>query len=84
MREPSHLLSGSGALAFFWERARWSDAKLEVAGAKCDLRHEQQREKREESREKREEGRASSESSDRVDEWLLGGAVVVTLLRVVE
>ena len=33
---------------------------------------------------KREEGRASSESSDRVDEWLLGGVVVVMLLRVVE
>ena len=55
-----------------------------MVGAKCDLRNEQQREKREESREKREEGRASSESSDRVDEWLLGGVVVVMLLRVVE
>ena len=32
----------------------------------------------------REEGRASSESSDRVDEWLLGRVVVVMLLRVVE
>ena len=31
------------------------DAKFEVTGAKCDLRNEQQREKREESREKREE-----------------------------
>ena len=56
---------------------------FEVAGAKCDLR-QQQREKREESREKRAEGRASSESSDRVDEWLLGRVVVVMLLRVVE
>ena len=31
-----------------------SDAEFEVAGAKCDLRHEQQREKREERSEKRE------------------------------
>ena len=76
MREPSQFFGG--------ERSRWSDAKCEVAGAKCDLRQEQQREKREESREKREEGRASSESSDRVGEWLLGRVVVVVLLRVVE
>ena len=37
-----------------WERIRWPDAKFEVTGAKCDLRNEQQREKREESRERRE------------------------------
>ena len=46
------------------ELSRWSDAKLEVAGAKCDLRQKQQREKREDIREKRAEGRASSESSE--------------------
>ena len=34
-----------------WERIRWPDAKVEVAGAKNDLRNEQQREKREEIRE---------------------------------
>ena len=38
-----------------WERIRWPDAKFEVAGAKNDLRHDQQREKREESRQKRAE-----------------------------
>ena len=31
-----------------WKRRRWPDAKFEAAGAKCDLRNEQQREKREE------------------------------------
>ena len=36
-----------------WERIRWPDAKFEVTSAKCDLRNEQQREKREESRERR-------------------------------
>ena len=43
-----------------WKRLRWPDAKFEVTGAKCDLRKEQQREKRQESRdirEKREESR---------------------------
>ena len=34
-----------------WKRSRWPDAKFEVTGAKCDLRKEQQREKREDSRE---------------------------------
>ena len=43
------------------ELSRWSDAKFEVAGAQCDLRQEQQREKREDIREKRAEGKASSE-----------------------
>ena len=42
-----------------WKLNGWPDAKFEVTSAKCDLRNEQQREKREESREreKREEGR---------------------------
>ena len=40
----------------FWERFRLVDAKLEVAGEKCDLRL-QLREKRAESREKKEERR---------------------------
>ena len=44
-----------------WERIRWPDAKFEVTGAKCDLRNEQQREKREESREKRAEKREKRE-----------------------
>ena len=67
-----------------WKRNGWPDAKFEGTSAKWDLRKEQQREKREESREKRAEGRALSESSDRLDEWLLGRMVVVMLLRVVE
>ena len=46
-----------------WERIRWPDAKFEVAGAKCDLRNEQQREKREESTEKREERSEKRETS---------------------
>ena len=46
-----------------WERIRWPDVKLEVTGAKCDLRNEQQREKREESREKREERSEKRETS---------------------
>ena len=56
--------------------------KIEEGRGKMD--REKGRGKREASREKREEGRASSESSDRVDEWLLGRVVVVMLLRVVE
>ena len=35
-----------------WKRNGWPDANLEVRSAKCDLRNEQQREKKEESREK--------------------------------
>ena len=31
------------------ERNRWPDVKFEVTSAKCDLRNEQQREKREEN-----------------------------------
>ena len=46
-----------------WKRGRWPDAKLEVAGAKSDLRNEQQREKREESTEKREERSEKRETS---------------------
>ena len=38
-----------------WKRDGLPDAKFEVTGAKCDLRNEQQREKREESRERREQ-----------------------------
>ena len=44
-----------------WERSRWPDAKFEVTSAKCDLRIEQQPEKREESREKRDGHRRSSD-----------------------
>ena len=44
-----------------WKRDRLPDAKFEVTGAKCDLRNEQQREKREESREKREARREKRE-----------------------
>ena len=44
-----------------WKLNGWPDAKFEVTGAKCDLRNEQQREKREESREKREERREKTE-----------------------
>ena len=51
-----------------WERIRWPDAKFEVAGAKNDLRHEQQREKREESRKKREERREGIEASQDHDD----------------
>ena len=36
-----------------WKRKGWPDATFEVRSAKCDLRNEQQREKREESRERR-------------------------------
>ena len=43
-----------------WKRNGWPDAKFEVTSAKCDLRNEQQREKREESREKRDESRGQS------------------------
>ena len=42
-------------------RSRWPDAKIEGTGAKCDLRNEQQREKREESRERREQIEESRE-----------------------
>ena len=51
-----------------WERIRWPDAKFEVAGAKNDLRNEQQREKREESREKKEERREGIEASQDHDD----------------
>ena len=51
-----------------WGRRRWPDAKIEGAGAKCDLRNEQQREKREESREKREERREKREERDKHDQ----------------
>ena len=44
-----------------WKRDGLPDAKFEVTGAKCDLRNEQQREKREESREKRAEGGEKTE-----------------------
>ena len=44
-----------------WGRSRWPDATIEGTGAKCDLRNEQQREKREESREKREARREKRE-----------------------
>ena len=44
-----------------WGRIRWPDAKFEVTSAKCDLRNEQQREKREESRERREKREESRE-----------------------
>ena len=50
------------------KRIRWPDAKVEVTGAECDLRKEQQRERREESREKREEGREKREERDKHDE----------------
>ena len=43
-----------------WKRNGWPDAKFAVRSAKCDLRTDQQQEKREESRarrEKREESR---------------------------
>ena len=43
-----------------WKRDGWPDAKFAVRSAKCDLRTDQQQEKREESRarrEKREESR---------------------------
>ena len=46
-----------------WKRNGWHDAKIEGAGAKCDLRNEQQRAKREESREKSEERREGIEAS---------------------
>ena len=44
-----------------WKRNGWPDAKFEVTSAKCDLRNEQQREKREESRERREKREESRE-----------------------
>merc|ERR1712138_325261 len=44
-----------------WVRSRWPDAKIEGAGAKCDLRNEQQREKREQRRERREKREESRE-----------------------
>ena len=44
-----------------WKRNGWPDARFEVTYAKCDLRNEQQREKREESREKKEERREKRE-----------------------
>ena len=44
-----------------WKRNVWPDAKFEVTSAKCDLRNEQQREKREESRERREKREESRE-----------------------
>ena len=44
-----------------WKRNGWPDAKFEVTSAKCDLRNEQQREKREESRERREKTEESRE-----------------------
>ena len=44
-----------------WKRDGLPDAKFEVTGAKCDLRNEQQREKREESRERREKTEESRE-----------------------
>ena len=44
-----------------WKRNGWPDAKFEVTSAKCDLRNEQQREKREESTERREKREASRE-----------------------
>ena len=46
-----------------WKRIRWPDAEFEVTGAKCDLRNEQQREKREESRENKEERSERRETS---------------------
>ena len=45
-----------------WKPFRWPDAKFGVTGAKCDLRNEQQREKREESRKKREARREKREA----------------------
>ena len=48
-----------------WKRDGLPDAEFEVTGAKCDLRNEQQREKREESREKREETREKREERDK-------------------
>ena len=44
-----------------WVRSRWPDAKIEGTGAKCDLRNEQQREKREQRRERREQREESRE-----------------------
>ena len=44
-----------------WKRNGWPDAKFEGTSAKCDLRNEQQREKREESRERREKREESRE-----------------------
>ena len=44
-----------------WGRRRWPDAKIEGTGAKCDLRNEQQREKREQRRERREQREESRE-----------------------
>ena len=44
-----------------WKRDGLPDAKVEVTGAKSDLRNEQQREQREESREKREERRQKTD-----------------------
>ena len=44
-----------------WKLNGWPDAKFEVTSAKCDLRNEQQREKREESRERREKREESRE-----------------------
>ena len=43
------------------ERNRWPGVKFEVTSAKCDLRNEQQREKREESRERRQQREESRE-----------------------
>ena len=51
-----------------WKRDGLPDAKFEVTGAKCDLRNEQQREKREESREKRQERRYVIEAAQDRDD----------------
>ena len=50
-----------------WKRIRWSDAKFEVTGVKCDLRKEHQPEKRDERKEirqKREDSREGWEKRD--------------------
>ena len=50
-----------------WKRDGWPEAKFAVRSANCDLRTDQQREKREESRarrEKREESREGREKRD--------------------
>ena len=52
---------GEAQVRVDWKRNGWPDAKIEVTSAKCDLRKEQQREKREESRERREKREESRE-----------------------
>ena len=58
-----------------WKRNGWPDAKFEVTSAKCDLRNEQQREKREERREEREERRGKREERREMVRSQKGGMV---------